>query len=73
MFNYNIESLLVSIDWYVVFKNECINNAVNIFYNLLLKMIDTNCKKKHVFISKYSVWLSSTLRYLIVNKKLFIN
>lgn len=69
--NFNvIKSQIASIDWPIVFKNQCINNAVSRFYNIIFEIIDKNCTKRKVYISKYPVWFSSVLRDLIFKKKI---
>ncbi|KAL5243160.1 hypothetical protein ACI65C_010570 [Semiaphis heraclei] len=56
--NYNIiMSQIASLDWHVLFKNECISNAVTIFYNLCI-------------LANIPVWFSSTLRDLVFKKKI---
>jgi len=73
--NFNvIKSQIASIDWPIVFKDQCINSAVSSFYNIIFEIIDKNCTKKLVgiynYISKYPVWFSSTLKDLIFKKKI---
>lgn len=68
--NFNvIKSQIASIDWQTVFKDLCINSAVSSFYSIIFVIIDKNCTKKQVYISKYPVWFSSILRDLIFKKK----
>lgn len=71
--NYNvIRSQLASIDWPVIFKDQCINSAVTNFYINIFKIIDINCTKKQVYnnIIKFPVWFSSILKDFIFKKKI---
>ena len=69
--NYNvIKSQLTSIDWPIVFKDQCINSVVIHFYIIIFKIIDNNCTKTQVYVSKYSVWFSTMLKDIIFKKKI---
>ncbi|KAF0758913.1 Uncharacterized protein FWK35_00027556 [Aphis craccivora] len=40
----------------------CINNAIDIFYESIFRIIDENCFKKTIYTSKNPSWFSFLLR-----------
>jgi hypothetical protein len=60
-YNY-IRTLIATVDWNSTFNNLCINNAVDIFYSNIYKIIDSTCPKIYKFSSNYPTWFSSILK-----------
>lgn len=71
--DYNsIRSNLASLDWNGIFNGLNINDTVNIFYENVFKIINAYCPVKTVYLSKHPHWFSSSLKKLILDKKLLI-
>jgi len=60
---------LAMLDWNGIFYGLDINSAVNVFYDNVFKIINTNCPFKTLYLSKHPHWLSSSLKKLIFDKK----
>jgi hypothetical protein len=57
--DYNcVRSNLASLDWNGIFNGLDINNAVNVFYEIVFKIINTYCPVKTLYFSKYPHWFS---------------
>lgn len=69
--DYNsIRSNLASLDWNGIFNGLDINDTVNIFYENVFKIINAYCPIKTVYLSKHPHWFSSSLKKLILDKKI---
>lgn len=67
----NYESICKSfniINWDNLFSNKDIDNAVNIFYETVNNIIETQVPKRYQNKSQYPPWFNSNLRKLIKNK-----
>uniref|UniRef100_A0A2S2PY62 Uncharacterized protein n=1 Tax=Sipha flava TaxID=143950 RepID=A0A2S2PY62_9HEMI len=54
----------------MVLSNLQINDAVHIFYENIFRIIDFSCPKKYLYTPKYPLWFSTTLKQLILRKKI---
>jgi len=69
--DYNsIRSNLASLDWNGIFNGLDINDTVNIFYENIFKIINAYCPIKTVYLTKHPHWFSSSLKKLILDKKI---
>lgn len=59
---------LLTFDWNGILKFSNINEAVNTFYEHILKIINQEYPKKYIFTPNYLLWFSGTLKNLIFKK-----
>lgn len=67
--NYDLINVLIDqYDWNTILQSENVNDNVNVFYNILRSIIDSNIPKKQINKSTYPIWFSRYTKYVIRQK-----